>query len=204
MHQANEVCVVGMGYVGLTLAVTLADIGYRVWGYERQPELVAALNSGRSPMFEPGVEDVLRRKVGDGLTVAAEMPQHFEGTVVICVSTPVGADNAPELTNLMAATDHVAQHIGTDASVVVRSTVPVRPSRGPGMPLLRPSPPNCGPAPAKGGARGRRPGANEPGRRARGGATAPPERGRTRRCEYRRRRQTVASSHRARGDGQLA
>ena len=101
MHQGDEVCVVGMGYVGLTLAVTLADIGYRVWGYERQPELVAALNSGRSPMFEPGVEDVLRRKVGDGLTVAAEMPQDFEGTVVICVSTPVGADNAPDLTNLV-------------------------------------------------------------------------------------------------------
>lgn len=142
MHQGDEICVVGMGYVGLTLAVTLADIGYRVWGYERQQELVDTLNSGRSPMFEPGVEDVLRRKIGNGLSFAGVMPQGFRGTVIICVSTPVGADNTPDLTNLAAATEHVAQHIEDDAMVVVRSTVPVGTSRGVVLPILRRAHPN--------------------------------------------------------------
>ena len=142
MLQNDEVCVVGMGYVGLTLAVTLADIGYRVWGYERQRQLVDTLNSGRSPMFEPGVEDVLRRRIGDRLTVADDMPQGFEGTVIICVSTPVGADGTPDLTNLVAAAEHVAQHTEDDAMVVVRSTVPVGTSRDVVLPILRRSHPN--------------------------------------------------------------
>ena len=137
MAQKQEVAIVGMGYVGLTLAVTLADLGFRVWGCEREPKVVSQLNEGRSHIFEPGVDQVLQARLGSNLSVDTHLPQGFSGVVVVCVSTPVGPDNTPDLTNLRSAVRSVAEAIGDGALVIVRSTVPVGTCRGEVLPVLR-------------------------------------------------------------------
>ena len=125
LDSKPDVAVVGMGYVGLTLAVTLADLGFKVWGCEREPRVVEQLNQGQPQIFEPDVEEVLRAHIGRNLTVQASLPEGFSGVVIICVSTPVGPDHNPDLGNLRAAAESVADCIGEGALVMVRSTVPV-------------------------------------------------------------------------------
>ena len=129
--------VVGMGYVGLTMAVTLARKGFTVHGVDASPAVLAALGEGRAHLFEPGVEEGLAAFRGDRLRVAASLPPEGVDAVMICVSTPTNpVTHAPELENLRAASRHVAERARPDTLVIVRSTVPVGASRNVVLPEL--------------------------------------------------------------------
>ena len=134
----STVGVVGMGYVGLTLAVSLARKGFTVHGVDAAPAVLSTLEAGRAHLFEPGVEEGLRAFVGERLHVAASLPR--DGRVeaaILCVSTPANpATHAPELENLRSAARHVAAACGPDTLVIVRSTVPVGATRSVVLPEL--------------------------------------------------------------------
>jgi UDP-N-acetyl-D-mannosaminuronic acid dehydrogenase len=133
----KNVGVVGLGYVGLTLAVTLARKGFTVHGVDTSPAVLDALGEGRSHLFEPGVEEGVRTFLGTRLHVGAALPKGGVDSAIICVSTPVNPDtHAPELGNLRAAARHVAESCAPDTSVIVRSTVPVGASRSVVLPEL--------------------------------------------------------------------
>ena len=133
----TTVGVVGLGYVGLTLAVTLARKGFTVHGVDTSPAVLDALGKGRPHLFEPGVEEGIRAFLGDRLHVGPELPEGGVDAAIICVSTPVNPDtHAPELANLSAAAGHVALRCARGALVIVRSTVPVGASRGVVLPEL--------------------------------------------------------------------
>ena len=133
----NTVGVVGLGYVGLTLAVTLARKGFTVHGVDTSPAVLDALGKGRPHLFEPGVEEGLSTFLGDRLHVGPALPEGGVDVAIICVSTPVNPDtHAPELANLRAAAGHVALRCAPDALVIVRSTVPVGASRAVVLPEL--------------------------------------------------------------------
>lgn len=126
----NRVAVVGLGYVGLTLAVALARRGLTVYGYDQDARVVASLAAGRSHLYEPGVEDGLKDLLGDRLHVATELAPGPMDAAVICVSTPVAPDShEPELGNLRAAARAVAARYDPGTLVVVRSTVPIGATR---------------------------------------------------------------------------
>jgi UDP-N-acetyl-D-mannosaminuronic acid dehydrogenase len=133
----NSVGIVGLGYVGLTLAVTLARKGFTVHGVDTSPAVLDALGKGRPHLFEPGLEEGIRAFLGDRLHVGPALPEGGVDAAIICVSTPVNADShAPELANLRAAAGHVALRCAPDALVIVRSTVPVGASRAVVLPEL--------------------------------------------------------------------
>ncbi|HUG38120.1 MAG TPA: nucleotide sugar dehydrogenase [Candidatus Limnocylindrales bacterium] len=133
----TRVGVVGMGYVGLTLAVTLAQKGFTVHGVDAAPAVVAALRAGRAHIFEPGVDEGLRADGGRRLHVAETLPEGGVGAVIICVSTPVDpATHAANLENLRQAARHVAERCDPGTLVIVRSTVPVGASRAVVLPEL--------------------------------------------------------------------
>ena len=133
----TRVGVVGLGYVGLTLAVTLAKKGFTVFGADRVPRVVEALAAGRPHLFEPGVEEAWRAFLGERLHVATALPRAPLDAVVLCVSTPVeSATHAPDLEGLRAAARAVAEGCAPDTLVIVRSTVPVGASRGVVLPEL--------------------------------------------------------------------
>ena len=133
----DTVGIVGMGYVGLTMAVALARKGFIVHGVDASPTVLAALGEGRAHLFEPGVEEGLAAFRGDRLRVAAALPAEGVDAVMICVSTPTNAvTHAPELENLRAAARHVAERARADTLVIVRSTVPVGASRHVVLPEL--------------------------------------------------------------------
>ena len=126
----STVGVMGMGYVGLTMAVALARKGFTVHGVDTSPAVLAALSEGRAHVFEPGVEEGLASFRGERLHVGRELPPGGVDAVMICVSTPANpVTHAPELENLRAAARHVAERCGPGTLVIVRSTVPVGATR---------------------------------------------------------------------------
>jgi len=133
----SRVAVVGLGYVGLTLAVALARRGVAVVGYDREPSVVAALQAGRAHLYEPGIAEELQALVGERLRVVSALPAEPVDAAVLCVSTPVdAATHAPVLEPLRAAARSVATSFPLDTLVVVRSTVPVGTCRAVVLPEL--------------------------------------------------------------------
>jgi len=136
--MAMTIGVVGLGYVGLTLTAALADKGFVVHGADVQRGVLDTLSRGRSHIFEPGVEEVFRARIGTGIHVADQLPRDTVDVAVICVSTPVDeATHRPNLANLAAATRSVATTCRPGTLVVVRSTVPIGTSRSVVLPELR-------------------------------------------------------------------
>ncbi|MEV4629614.1 nucleotide sugar dehydrogenase [Micromonospora sp. NPDC049523] len=132
----RKIGVVGLGYVGLTLAAALARKGYEVHGVDTSPAVRDALRQGRVHLFEPGIEEVFAEAVGKTVFVHTELPADVD-VAVISVSTPVDdRTRQPDLTNLAAAAEQVASRCGPDTLVVVRSTVPVGTSRRVVLPAL--------------------------------------------------------------------
>ncbi|TCR16040.1 nucleotide sugar dehydrogenase [Streptomyces sp. BK205] len=136
--MTEYVAVIGLGYVGLPLAVSLAGAGVHVVGIDRNPAVRDAVHSRRAPFYEPGLAEALR-DLPDGMLVATEaLPDSpAPSAVVICVGTPADPQTLePDLTQLGAAADLAAAHIDDDTLVVVRSTVPVGTCRDVVLPRL--------------------------------------------------------------------
>ncbi|AUM13447.1 UDP-glucose dehydrogenase family protein [Ketobacter alkanivorans] len=123
-----KITVFGTGYVGLVTGACLADVGHNVVCVDIDQAKIDKLKQGLIPIFEPGIEDVVKRCVSEGTlnftTSAAEGVAH--GTVqFIAVGTPPDEDGAADLQYVVAVAKTIGQHM-TDYKVVVdKSTVPV-------------------------------------------------------------------------------
>ena len=134
----DRVCVVGLGRVGLTLAATLANVGFEVVGAEKNRDVVARLKEGIPPFYERGLDAALNRCLGRNLTVQDRVVEDGFDAYVICVGTPLDkASGRAHLEPLVAATEEVAEALHPDALVIVRSTVPVGTTRGVVQPAIR-------------------------------------------------------------------
>ena len=91
-----DVAVVGLGYVGLTLAVALADTGFKVLGVEKRKDVVDLTNEGRPHFSESGLPEMLRHAVQScALTAAQSFSNDVSADIyVITVGTPLNADGA--------------------------------------------------------------------------------------------------------------
>lgn len=134
----DRICVVGLGRVGLTLAATLANVGFEVVGAEKNREVVARLNEGIPPFYERGLDAAINRCLGRNFTVHDRILEDGFDAYVVCVGTPLdNSSGRAHLEPLVAATEEVAEALHPDALVVVRSTVPVGTTRGVVQPSLR-------------------------------------------------------------------
>ncbi len=123
-----RVAVIGAGYVGLPTAATLAHFGHRVVLAERDPSRLAALRSGRMPIVEVDLDDLVAEGVGAGnLRFTASAAEAVVGAtfVFLCVPTPQGDDGAADLSFVEAAAREVGPFLEHGAIVVNKSTVPV-------------------------------------------------------------------------------
>ena len=67
-----NIAVVGAGYVGLVTGVCLSELGHLVQLVNRNPEKAAAINAGTSPIYEPGLDELLRKNIGQNLTASTD------------------------------------------------------------------------------------------------------------------------------------
>ena len=121
----GHVCVLGLGYVGLTLAVAMADVGFKVLGVEIRDDVLDLLGKGQPHFHEPGLAEKLRRTVRSGaFRFAKQIPFGWGGSVyIITVGTPVDAECKVRLGMIEAVSREVAAHIKDGDMVIVRSTV---------------------------------------------------------------------------------
>ena len=124
-----KISVIGLGYLGATHAVAMAKLGHEVIGIEPDESRLSALQSGKVPFFEPGLEEALLEVQKSGtLTFQAA---HDEASAAcelhfLCVGTPQLADsNAADTSHVFAAASELAAFISLDAVVAGKSTVPV-------------------------------------------------------------------------------
>jgi UDP-N-acetyl-D-mannosaminuronic acid dehydrogenase len=127
-----------LGYVGLTLATAMAEVGLRVAGIERRPEVVEMTNAGKPHFSETGLEEALSRVTKAGRFIA--QTEFDKGitckTYVITVGTPLGPDGKARLDMIEAASRQVAENMPQDALVVLRSTVKIGTAREVVSPIL--------------------------------------------------------------------
>ncbi len=124
----SAVGVVGAGYVGLPTACVLAHLGHSVVCAERDPQRLDQLAAGRSPILEPGLEELVSEVRAAGrLRFVRSAAEAVRGAafVFLCVDTPQAGDGAADLSALQAAAEEIAPALAPGAVVVNKSTVPV-------------------------------------------------------------------------------
>jgi UDPglucose 6-dehydrogenase len=124
--------VIGTGYLGLTHAVCMAELGHDVLAIDVDPAKVARAASGEPPFFEPGLEPLLRKNLEAGrlrFTTSYSEVGEFGDVHFLCVGTPESADGSADLRYLHAAVDALAPHLRRRCLVVGKSTVPVGTAR---------------------------------------------------------------------------
>jgi UDPglucose 6-dehydrogenase len=124
----KTIAVAGTGYVGLTTGTCFADLGNRVTCIDINPDKIAMLQRGETPIFEPGLSEMIARNVKAGrlhfTTDYAEALADAE-FVFICVATPSGVDGEADLRYVRMAAESIAQLVTHPIIIVNKSTVPV-------------------------------------------------------------------------------
>lgn len=123
-----KITVVGTGYVGLVSGACLAEVGNDVLCLDVDPAKIKTLEDGGIPIFEPGLQEMVRRNVVAGrlhFTTNVEKAAHFGTIQFIAVGTPPGEDGSADMKYVIAAARNIGKFM-TDYKVVVdKSTVPV-------------------------------------------------------------------------------
>lgn len=123
-----KITVVGTGYVGLVSGACLADMGNDVMCLDVDAAKIALLRQGGIPIYEPGLEDLVRRNVQAGrLHFTDDVAQSvaFGDVQFIAVGTPPGEDGSADLKYVLAAAQNIARHMTSRKLIVDKSTVPV-------------------------------------------------------------------------------
>lgn len=121
-----RVAVVGLGYVGVTTAATLAYMGHEVTGLDVDEGKVRSLQAGRVPFFEPYLEELLAAASPVAYTTNPAAAVTDAEVVLICVGTPPGPGGAPDMSQVRSAVEAVGRALdGSRVVVANKSTVPV-------------------------------------------------------------------------------
>src|SRR5271157_4522357 len=123
-----KLSVIGAGYVGLTTAACLAQIGHDVFCSESDTEKLAKLQHGVMPLFEPHLEDVIKtvRKVSRLRFGSTEEAITWGDAIFICVGTPPLANGDADLSAIEGVARAIAKHASGYRLVIEKSTVPVQ------------------------------------------------------------------------------
>lgn len=123
-----KVTVFGIGYVGLVQAAILAEVGHEVVCVDVDSNKVEALKQGRIPIYEPGLEPLVKENYAAGrlnFTVDAALGVKHGEVQFIAVGTPPDEDGSADLKYVLAVASTIAEHMESHKIVVDKSTVPV-------------------------------------------------------------------------------
>lgn len=124
----KNICVIGVGYVGLITAASFADLGNKVTALDINEEKIADLNEGVMPIFEPGLKELVDRNVeADRLSFTTHYPDALADAeyIFIAVGTPSGVDGEADLQYVASAARSIAEHLQEGQIIINKSTVPV-------------------------------------------------------------------------------
>ncbi len=123
-----KLAVIGSGYVGLTSGACFADMGNNVICVDNDSRKIDMLNRGEIPIFEPGLESMVKRNVAEGrISFSTDIKKAVEESLIlfIAVGTPPEEDGSADLSHVLAAACEIAEHMNDYKIIVDKSTVPV-------------------------------------------------------------------------------
>jgi UDPglucose 6-dehydrogenase len=126
--KMKQICVIGIGYVGLVTAACFADLGNRVIALDIDEKRIENLRKGIMPIYEPGLEELVDRNVlANRLTFTTSYAKALKGTefAFIAVATPSGTNGEADLQYVAAAAKTIAQTMSAHLIIINKSTVPV-------------------------------------------------------------------------------
>jgi UDPglucose 6-dehydrogenase len=124
----KQICVIGVGYVGLVTAACFSDLGNRVIALDISEERINGLKRGEMPIYEPGLEELVERNVRAGrLSFTTSYPEALKNTefAFIAVGTPSGVDGEADLRHVAAVARAIADNMREPLVIINKSTVPV-------------------------------------------------------------------------------
>ncbi len=128
-----KICMIGAGYVGLVSAACFSEFGWSVVCVDKDPARLAELNAGKSPIYEPGLDDLMQRNMQAGRLIFTGTlgPAVADADVVfLAVGTPMRrGDGYADLSYVYSAVEELAPHLNGFTVITTKSTVPVGTSR---------------------------------------------------------------------------
>jgi UDPglucose 6-dehydrogenase len=124
----KQICVVGVGYVGLVTAACFADLGNRVVALDVNEQRVENLKKGIMPIYEPGLDELVKRNMKAGrITFTTSYKDALKGAeyAFIAVGTPSGSDGSADLQYVAAAAKSIAETMTAPLILINKSTVPI-------------------------------------------------------------------------------
>ncbi|MFT9596493.1 UDP-glucose dehydrogenase family protein [Mesobacillus sp.] len=123
-----EITIFGTGYVGLVTGVCFAEVGYNVTCFDIDERKITALSQGRCPIYEPGLEEMLKRSLEKErlhFTYDSRLACKNADYIFIAVGTPENEDGSANLEYLEDAVEQIGMNLVRDAVIIIKSTVPV-------------------------------------------------------------------------------
>ncbi|MBI1338496.1 MAG: UDP-N-acetyl-D-mannosamine dehydrogenase [Phycisphaera sp.] len=118
-----NVCIVGLGYIGLPTAAVLSSRGYTIHGVEVNPAAIQSINSGKAHIVEPDLDMLVQAGVQTGRLKAHPKPTEAD-IFMVCVPTPITDDLKPELKYVKAGTESICPYLKPGNLVILESTSP--------------------------------------------------------------------------------
>lgn len=139
--QDRQICIVGLGFVGITLSAAMADCGFDVYGVEIRDEVLKSLKKGEPHFHEPGLADMLKRVIAQGnFHVEKHIPKNISSRVFfITVGTPLGPDGRVRMDMIKNVAEEVSKNLKDGDMVILRSTVKLGATRNIILPILEKS-----------------------------------------------------------------
>jgi len=134
----KKVCVLGLGYVGLTLAVAMARAGFSVHGLEVQKKVITSLNKGKAHFWEKNLDINLNQAIKNGsFTFSEGLNKSIDASVyIVTVGTPLDSNNLARLDMIKNSVKQISNHMNDGALVILRSTVKIGTARNIIIPIL--------------------------------------------------------------------
>jgi UDP-N-acetyl-D-mannosaminuronic acid dehydrogenase len=131
-----KVCLIGLGYVGLTLSLTLADCGVKIFGVDSNKNTIQQLKNNKSTLSEKDVSRLLDLHLNHNFYPSELIPDEDFDYFIIGVGTPLNENKLPIMDHIISATEGIAKKIKKGQTVILRSTVPVGTTRDIVIPIL--------------------------------------------------------------------
>jgi len=119
----HDVCVVGLGYIGLPTALVLATSGIRVHGVDINKTVVKQLSSGKVAINEPGIQELLAEALGSEQFSVSETPRRSR-VHIVAVPTPLGENKSADLSFVFDAVDSIIPTLRGGELIILESTCP--------------------------------------------------------------------------------
>ena len=123
-----QICVVGIGYVGLVTSACLAEAGNKIVCVDNDSEKIADLKNGVIPIYEPGLTEMVKRNEKLGrLEFTTDLKYGLDNSLIIfiAVGTPSAPDGSSDISAVLSVADGIAEHISDYRIIATKSTVPV-------------------------------------------------------------------------------